>query len=94
MDWKRKKTVIPKCDCSIHDVISGIVEYLIITPIFAIGYLTVTIPWMLFVIGLDSEQFINFVWQSVMVDLVVAYPLAKLVMRLKPRIERIAKLGH
>jgi hypothetical protein len=94
MDWKRKKTVIPKCDCSVHDVISGIAEYLIITPIFAIGYLTVTIPWMLFVIGLDSEQFINFVWQSVMVDLVVAYPLAKLVMRLKPRIERLAKLGH
>ena len=94
MDWKRKKTVIPKCDCSIHDVISGIVEYLIITPIFAFGYLTVTIPWMLFVIGLDENQFVDFLWQSVMVDLIVAYPLAKLVMRLKPKIERLAKLGH
>ena len=41
MDWKRKKTIVPRCDCSIHDVISGIVEYLIITPIFAIGYLAI-----------------------------------------------------
>ena len=94
MDWKRKKTVIPKCDCSIHDIVSGVVEYFIITPIFALGYLTATIPWMLFVIGLDEKQFIDFLWQSVMVDLIVAYPLAKLVMRLKPKIERLAKLGH
>ena len=92
MDWRKKKTF--RCDCSIHDVVSSIIEYLIITPIFALGYLTVTIPWMLFVIGLDADQFANFVWQSVMVDLVVAYPLAKLVMRLKPKIERLAKLGH
>jgi hypothetical protein len=94
MDWKRKKTVIPKCDCSIHDIVSGVVEYFIITPIFALGYLAVTIPWMLFVIGLDENQFVDFLWQSVMVDLIVAYPLAKLVMRLKPKIERLAKLGH
>ena len=43
---------------------------------------------------LDEKQFGDFLWQSVMVDLVVAYPLAKLVMKLKPKIERIAKLGH
>ena len=94
MDWKRKKTVIPRCDCSIHDGVSSIIEYFIITPIFALGYLAVTIPWMLFVLGLNPDQFANFVWQSVMVDLIVAYPLAKLVMRLKPKIERLAKLGH
>ena len=92
MDWKKKKTF--RCDCSIHDIVSKVIEYFIITPIFAIGYLAVTIPWMLFVIGLDEKQFVDFLWQSVMVDLVVAYPLAKLVMKLKPKIERIAKLGH
>ena len=92
MDWKKKKTF--RCDCSIHDVVSKVIEYFIITPIFAVGYLAVTIPWMLFVIGLDEKQFGDFLWQSVMVDLVVAYPLAKLVMKLKPKIERIAKLGH
>ena len=92
MDWKKKKTF--RCDCSIHDIVSKVIEYFIITPIFAIGYLAVTIPWMLFVIGLDEKQFGDFLWQSVMVDLVVAYPLAKLVMKLKPKIERIAKLGH
>ena len=46
LERKRKKTVIPRCDCSIHDIASGIVEYLIITPKFAVGYLLVTIPWM------------------------------------------------
>ena len=94
MDWKRKKTVIPRCDCSIHDIITKVIEYLIITPIFALGYLAVTIPWMLFVIGLDAEQFYNFVTQSVMIDLVVAYPIEKLVMRIKPRIEKLSRLGH
>ena len=94
MDWKRKKTVIPRCDCSIHDIITKVIEYLIITPIFALGYLAVTIPWMLFVIGLDAEQFYNFVTLSVMIDLVVAYPIAKLVMRIKPRIEKLSRLGH
>ena len=94
MDWKRKKTVIPRCDCSVHDIITQVIEYLIITPIFALGYLAVTIPWVLFVIGLDADQFYNFVTQSVMIDLVVAYPIAKLVMRIKPRIEKLSRLGH
>ena len=82
------------CDCSIHDIVSSILEYFIITPIFATAYLAVTIPWMLFVIKLDGEQFVDFVWQSVLVDLIVAYPVAKLVMKLKPRIERITSLHH
>ena len=94
MDWKRQKTVIPRCDCCVHDIITQVIEYLIITPIFALGYLAVTIPWMLFVIGLDADQFYNFVTQSVMIDLVVAYPIAKLVMRIKPRIEKLSRLGH
>jgi len=92
MDWKKKKTF--RCDCSIHDVVSSIVEYLIITPIFALGYLLVTIPWMLLVIGLDEQQFTDFLWQSIVVDLIVAYPIAKLVMKLKPQIDRLSKLGH
>jgi len=92
MDWKKKKTF--RCDCSIHDVVSRIVEYLIITPIFALGYLLVTIPWMLLVIGLDERQFADFLWQSIVVDLIVAYPLAKLVMKLKPQIDKLSKLGH
>ena len=92
MDWKKKKTF--RCDCSIHDVVSRIVEYLIITPIFALGYLLVTIPWMLLVIGLDERQFADFLWQSIVVDLIVAYPIAKLVMKLKPQIDKLSKLGH
>jgi len=92
MDWKKKKTF--RCDCSIHDIVSRIVEYLIITPIFALGYLLVTIPWMLLVIGLDERQFADFLWQSIVVDLIVAYPIAKLVMKLKPQIDRLSKLGH
>ena len=94
MDWKKKKTVIPRCDCSVHDIITKVLEYFIITPIFALGYLAITIPWMLFVIGLDADQFANFVWQSVMVDLIVAYPIAKFVMRVKPRIEKLSRLAH
>ena len=73
---------------------SKVVEYLIITPIFACAYLTVTIPWMLFVIGLDAEQFFNFVTQSIIIDLVVAYPIAKLVMRIKPKIDKLTSLNH
>ena len=92
MDWKKKKTF--RCDCSIHDIVSRVIEYFIITPIFALGYLAITIPWMLLVIKLDGDQFADFLWQSVLVDLIVAYPLAKLVMKLKPKIERISKLGH
>ncbi len=93
MDWKRARKRM-HCDCSIHDVVSSFLEYLIITPIFALGYLTITVPWMLFVIKLDGEQFTDFVWQSVMVDLIVAYPIAKLVIKLKPRIEKITSLRH
>ena len=54
----------------------------------------VTIPWMLLVIGLDEQQFTDFLWQSIVVDLIVAYPIAKLVMKLKPKIDRLSKLGH
>ena len=93
MDWKiaRKRM---HCDCSIHDVVSSVLEYLIITPMFAIAYLAVTVPWMLFVIKLDGEQFTDFIWQSVLVDLIVAYPVTKLIMKLNPRIEKITSLRH
>ena len=93
MDWKRARKRL-RCDCSVHDVMSKVVEYLIITPIFACAYLTVTIPWMLFVIGLDAEQFFNFVTQSIMIDLVVAYPIAKFVMRINPKIDKLTRLSH
>ena len=55
MDWKiaRKRM---HCDCSIHDVVSSVLEYLIITPMFAIAYLAVKVPWMLFVIKLDENN--------------------------------------
>ena len=92
MDWKKKKTF--RCDCSIHDIVSKVIEYFFITPIFALGYLAVTIPWMLLVIKLDGDQFADFLWQSVLVDLIVAYPIAKLVMKLRPQIDKITKLGH
>lgn len=94
MNWRKKKTIIPQCDCSVHDVITKIIEYLIITPIFAVGYLTVSIPWMLFVIELNPEQFNKWVIESILIDLVVAYPIAKLVMRIRPYIESISRLGH
>jgi hypothetical protein len=61
---------------------------------FATAYLAVTVPWMLFVIKLDGEQFTDFLWQSVLVDLIVAYPVTKLIMKLKPRIEKITSLRH
>jgi len=93
MDWKQARKRL-RCDCSVHDVVSKVVEYVIITPIFACAYLAVTVPWMLFVIGLDAEQFFNFVTQSIMIDLVVAYPIAKLVMRLKPKIDKLTSLNH
>ena len=93
MDWKQARKRL-RCDCSVHDVASKVVEYFIITPIFACAYLAVTIPWMLFVIGLDAEQFFNFVTQSIMIDLVVAYPIAKFVMRIKPKIDKLTSLNH
>jgi len=36
----------------------------------------------------------DFVWQSVLVDLIVAYPVTKLILKLKPRIEKITSLRH
>ena len=93
MDWKRARKRM-HCDCSIHDVVSSVLEYFIITPIFATAYLAVTVPWMLFVIKLDGEQFTDFIWQSVLVDLIVAYPVTKLIMKLKPKIEKITSLRH
>ena len=61
---------------------------------FATAYLAVTVPWMIFVIKLDGDQFADFVWQSVLVDLIVAYPVTKLILKLKPRIEKITSLRH
>jgi len=48
----------------------------------------------LFVIKLDGEQFTDFIWQSVLVDLIVAYPVTKLILKLKPRIEKLTSLRH
>ena len=93
MDWKRARKRM-HCDCSIHDVVSSVLEYLISIPILATSCLGVTVPWMLFVIKLDGEQFVDFVWQSVLVDLIVAYPVTKLILKLKPRIEKITSLRH
>ena len=93
MDWKRARKRL-HCDCSIHDVVSSVFEYFIITPMFATAYLAVTVPWMFFVIKLDGEQFTDFIWQSVLVDLIVAYPVTKLILKLKPRIEKITSLRH
>ena len=34
MDWKQARKRL-RCDCSVHDVASKVVEYFIITPIFS-----------------------------------------------------------
>ena len=93
MDWKQARKSL-RCDCSVHDVVSKVVEYLIITPIFACAYLAVTIPWMLYVIKLDGTQFQEWIWESILIDLIVAYPVAKLVMKIKPKIDKLTSLNH
>jgi len=93
MDWKKARKRL-RCDCSVHDVVSRVVEYFIITPIFACAYLAVTIPWMLYIIKLDGAQFQEWIWESILIDLIVAYPVAKLVMKIKPKIDRLTSLNH
>ena len=93
MNWKKARKRM-RCDCSVHDVVSNLLEYLIITPMFATAYLAVTIPWMLFIIKLDGEQFSQWIWESILIDLVVAYPVTKLIFKLKPRIEKLTSLRH
>ena len=93
MDWKQARKRL-RCDCSVHDVVSRVVEYFIITPIFACAYLAGTIPWMVYIIKLDGAQFQEWIWESILIDLIVAYPVAKLVMKIKPKIDKLTSLNH
>ena len=63
-------------------------EYLIITIIITAAYYTVTIPFALFVWEFTDKQFYSYVWQGLLIDMFVAYPVGKFVIYLHPKIKK------
>jgi hypothetical protein len=70
-------------------IVNRLTEYVIITGLMNVVYLNVTIPWMLLVIQITEEQFWQWLWQGLLLDLGCAYPTGKLLIWMSPKIKRL-----
>ena len=52
------------------------------------------IPWMIFVIGVQGEQFNNWLWQGFIIDLALGYPAGKLLLYFKDKIHSLCRLDE
>ena len=68
-------------------IVNRLVEYVIITLLITSVYYTVTIPFALFVWELNEHQFHSYIWQGLLIDLFVAYPLGKCLLYIHPKLK-------
>lgn len=64
-------------------------EYIIFCAFMTCIYYPVVIPWMILVIHIPIEKVTQFLWQGFIIDLIVAYPAGKLLIKLAPKIKII-----
>lgn len=67
-----------------------ILEYLIYTAILTFAYYPVLIPWMIFIGHMGIDKVEQYLWQGYIIDLIVSYPIAKLIIRLNPTIKYVS----
>ena len=68
-------------------IVNRLIEYVIITFIVTTCYFSITIPWSLFILGLSEEQFYMYLWQGLLIDLIIAYPVGKFLLYIHPKIK-------
>ena len=77
-----------------HQIVKRLTEFLLITSLINSVYFLVIIPWMIFVIGVQGEQFNNWLWQGFIIDLALGYPAGKLLLYFKDRIHTLCRLDE
>lgn len=63
-----------------------ILDYFLITSFVWAMYLAWLIPFMLFYIGLEWDQFINWLVTGTLFEMVFTYPIAKAIAKYSPKI--------
>ena len=56
-------------------------EYVLITIFVYVFYLVIETPWMLYSVDITFDQYFTWVWQGAIFDLILPYPLAKILQR-------------
>ena len=77
-----------------HKIVKRLTEFLLITSLINAVYFAVIIPWMIFVIGVQGEQFNNWLWQGFIIDLALGYPAGKLLLYFKDKIHTLCRLDE
>lgn len=70
-------------------IVNRLIEYVIITLLITSAYYTVTIPFALFVWELNEVQFHSYIWQGLLIDLFIAYPIGKCILYVHPRMKNV-----
>lgn len=65
---------------------------MIITSIMTIGYYAVTIPFAIFVWEFNEYQFWAYVWQGFLIDLIIAYPIGKMIIYVNSKLKKILSI--
>lgn len=66
-----------------------VLEYAFYTAIMTFAYYPVVIPWLIFVGHMSMENVERYLWQGYLIDLGVAYPIGKLLVRVSPKIKEV-----
>jgi len=61
-------------------------DYLIFTMLIWCLFLIWLIPFQLYIVGLDWIQFTHWITYGTIADMIVSYPVSKLIIKLAPRI--------
>ena len=77
-----------------HQIVKRLTEFLLITSLINAVYFLVLVPWAFFVIGIQGEQFYNWLWQGFIIDLALGYPAGKLLLYFKDRIHTLCRLDE
>jgi len=70
-------------------IVNRLVEYVIITLLVTSAYYTITIPFAVFVWEFTEHQFYSYIWQGLLIDMFVAYPLGKCILYIHPRMKNV-----
>ena len=68
-------------------IVNRLIEYVIITLLITSAYYSITIPFALFVWELSEDQFHSYIWQGLLIDLFVAYPIGKCILYIHPKLK-------
>ena len=68
-------------------IVNRLIEYVIITLLITSAYYSITIPFALFVWELNEDQFHSYVWQGLLIDLFIAYPIGKSILYIHPKLK-------